>query len=918
MRPIKLTVSAFGPYAGETVFELDKFGTNGLYLITGDTGAGKTTIFDAITYALYGETSGDTRTVDTLRSKYAKDDTKTYAELTFEYAGKTYTVKRSPSYEKPGRSTPVPAEASLLMPDGRVVTKTKEVTDTIRDIIGIDCSQFMQIAMIAQGEFRKLLNAKSEDRQKIFRKLFRTDLYETLQNRLKLEANARYAEKAELARALAQDLARIAAAGTDELCILAEKAQRNELPTDETLELIETLIAHDAAAEIRISEDKKKAEKELETVNNERGKLAERKNAEDSLRRCREKLQRTQPAFETATADLAAENERKDETEAAKEEKTGLEAFRPRYDELFALDSAHAKTNAALAAAKKALQTETDAAEAAQKALNDSKEELSLLADAGEKTALLKSEENDARLRFERLQALGNDLVKFGNSRSELAKLQETYRRAADESDRLTERFEQLNRAFLDEQAGILASRLEEGCPCPVCGSVSHPHPAEKSAEAPTEAQLKSADNAAKAARKAAEEAASNASAARAALESTRAALQNRLTETGIALPADEALPAVKAEFSACKQQRTDIAAALKQEEARSKRKDTLTDSLPGLERECDRCRSRAEQQRQSIAALSATAEAERTQIEAMKKSLPFADRSLLEKEIRAKESFIAERIAALDRAQKSFDALNAELAKLKGEISGLDGQLRSAPPIDETAVMDRYAALTRSIEETDAALHPIRTRLQTNREVAANSRSRFAALAEAEQAYRTVRELYDTASGNVSGKGKIMLETYVQTAYFDRVLERANIRLLTMTENQYELRRRIGAGDHRSQSGLDINVLDHYNGTERPASSLSGGESFKASLALALGLSDEIQSSAGGVRLDTMFVDEGFGSLDAESLEQSMKALSDLTEGHRLVGIISHVEELKRRIDKQIVVTKERDGSGSKARFIV
>ena len=189
--------------------------------------------------------------------------------------------------------------------------------------------------------------------------------------------------------------------------------------------------------------------------------------------------------------------------------------------------------------------------------------------------------------------------------------------------------------------------------------------------------------------------------------------------------------------------------------------------------------------------------------------------------------------------------------------------------------------------------------------------------LSETEKKLMCVKSLSDTANGNISGKEKIMLEAYVQMRYFNRIIDRANVRLMTMSDGQYELKRRVGADNNRSQSGLDLDVIDHYNGTERSVKTLSGGESFKASLALALGLSDEIQSSSGGIRLETMFIDEGFGSLDEESLSQALKALTELSEGDRTVGIISHVTELKERIDRQVVVTKNKFG-GSKISVVV
>ena len=467
MRPLNLTMSAFGPYAGRTTVDFSVLGTSGLYLITGDTGAGKTTIFDAITYALYGEASGESRESSMLRSKYAAPETPTFVELTFLNGGKTYTVRRNPEYTRPktrGTGTTVQkADAELTMPDGRIITKARDVTAAMTDIVGVDREQFARIAMIAQGEFRKLLLAQTDERKAIFRQIFHTGQYQALQNRLKEEA------------------------------------------------------------------------------------------------------------------------------------------------------------------------------------------------------------------------------------------------------------------AALDRQCGELEAGLRQAA-----GSIR--------------------------------------------------------------CDAPETLP------------------------------DALdTDAL--------------------LAALD---------------TLLHADEAAL-------------------RTRR--DALTVRAEQLQRQISTCDARL----------------------EQNRAA----RTAIDTRRQQHAAVRARW----------QWVHALAATANGAVPGKEKIMLETYIQTAYFDRILGRANTRLLIMSGGQYELRRCARAGDNRSQTGLELEVIDHYNGTARSVKTLSGGETFAASLSLALGLSDEVQATAGGVQLEAMFVDEGFGSLDSEALQQALAALVGVSGGSRIVGIISHVAELKDRIDRQIIVTKDRSG---------
>ena len=271
----------------------------------------------------------------------------------------------------------------------------------------------------------------------------------------------------------------------------------------------------------------------------------------------------------------------------------------------------------------------------------------------------------------------------------------------------------------------------------------------------------------------------------------------------------------------------------------------------------------------------------------------------------------------ALEKVETEYADLEKELAGLKGKIDQLKKQLESKEDIDTEKLLEEKNALTEKKTELTEKSETISTRIYTNNRAKENISKKATELTTIEEKWTWVKALSNTANGNISGKEKIMLETYIQATFFDRIIDRANTRLMVMSGGQYELIRRQEASNYRSQSGLELDVKDHYNGSIRNVKTLSGGESFKASLSLALGLSDEIQSNAGGIKLDTMFVDEGFGSLDEESLQQAIKALADLSEGNRLVGIISHVAELKERIDKQVIVTKEKTG-GSKVTIVI
>ena len=303
-------------------------------------------------------------------------------------------------------------------------------------------------------------------------------------------------------------------------------------------------------------------------------------------------------------------------------------------------------------------------------------------------------------------------------------------------------------------------------------------------------------------------------------------------------------------------------------------------------------------------------------QRDADKESLRFDSIAEAQRKSDALGKTISEMKKAYDNAQNALSDSDKKIAGYKASITGLSKQLSSDCDFDKEAETKKKAELSERRTADDATEKVLYSRIASNTQALANIQAKVGDLDALEKRYTWLKALSNTANGSISGKEKVMLETYIQMTYFDRIVARANTRFMIMSGGQYELKRRKEAENNRSQSGLDLDVIDHYNGTERSVKTLSGGEYFKASLSLALGLSDEIQASAGGVKLDTMFVDEGFGSLDEESLDQAMKALMSLVDGNRLVGIISHVADLKNRIDKQIIVTKEKSG-GSKAQII-
>ena len=1090
MRPRKLTLSAFGPYAGRVEVDLEKLGEQGLYLITGDTGAGKTTLFDAITYALYGKPSGENREPSMFRSQYARPETPTEVELVFSCGEATYTVRRNPEYERPARrgsgTTLQRAEAELYLPDGRVVTRAREVDGEIVRILGLDRNQFTQIAMIAQGDFLKLLLADTKSRQEIFREIFRTRYYMVFQDRVK-EESGRLQKGCEEARAsVRQYIGGVLCPEDHPLSGRLQQAKEGELLLQETEELVETLLDQDRQADQAGREAMARLDEALKQANTQLGKAQEaertRARLEQARRERAEQLPRRAAAQQALEAALAREPER----EALAGKIAAAQAELPRYQELARRRDAQAALEEGLARQREAqARREVRRAEQEEK-LEEFRREAESLRQAGvdrerllrekvqaegrqaallaldrdekewqacgrriqegreswealcrRQEALDRELEEDNRIlqhnretwsaaegleaekerllhrgsalreRQEALEELTHLLGRCGEARTALERAQGAYREAQRRAEEAQAGYQRKNRAFLNEQAGILAQSLEEGQPCPVCGSRHHPEPAQASEAAPSEGELNAAREAAQAAQEEAgeaslqagrwrttleereaqlrrgleghvevpslEEAGGQIAAARQAGEEEQArlhgalleveaqiarreelgrtiqiqtdqaarksqereelagrireaevaqsglrgqqerleeALRRQLAEQLEGCPPAQAPERIGAELEKVSARLEDLGRQLKEREAQAARREELERQIPQGEQALKELERELSDGREELARAASRLEEIRGQLSALERELPWATAQEAQEQLSA----LGEAEEALARERQKAERADAEsrtaLAGLESTIQELERLLEAGGELSLEEQQARSEALTQERARMEEGQRTLHARLAANEAALEHIRAGSAELKRREERYAWVRALSNTVNGTLSGREKIALETYVQMTCFDRILRRANVRLLVMSGGQYELKRRRQAESNRGQSGLELDVMDHYSGAQRSVKSLSGGESFQAALSLALGLSDEIQSAAGGIRLDTMFVDEGFGSLDEEALQQAIRALSGLAEGNRLVGIISHVAQLKEKIDKQIVVTKERGGA--------
>ena len=930
MRPLKLTLSAFGPYASATVLDLERLGRGGLYLVTGDTGAGKTTLFDAITYALYDHSSGGVRDGSMLRSKYAEPGTPTFVELEFEVHGARYTVRRNPEYLRPKARgegfTTEKADAVLTYADGRPpVTKSKEVTAAVTDLIGLDYNQFSQIAMIAQGQFSRLLNATTEERSRIFRKLFRTQRYQKLQDALQ-EENSKLAsqltkQNAQLDAVLAG--VRFADSDPDAAALDTLSAQ---MPPDEVTALLDALIARQEAALDAVTAEHTAAQTRLDAVQQTLGRAEQADALRRQLASKQAELDSLLPRRDAARAEAARHAGDAAQLDTLTAQLERAKAQLAAWDALDKLcreqDAARSDAQLHQAKARRA----QEQLRGVEQALTQLEADLSALPDPDAQRDALELQARQLTQREAALSALAESLSE-GQRRTHTAKqAQERYRTAADAQAAAHAQRDALERAFLDAQAGLLAQDLTDGTPCPVCGSLHHPAKAALPRTAPTQAQVTAAKQAADAADRTAQEASAAAREALAAEREGKATLRRdaeqllpeRFTSPDGPVPLTVTLlkTALAEETDALRTAQQQNRGALAQNAADARRKVQLEADRKAKTAQRTALEASASAAVQTAAARAATADALERQITDARKTAP-AQRTEAEQAVRTLEAQRRALRTGMEQAASALNAAEQACAAAEAAVQALQAQqLPTDSPAQLDALRDEQTRLQQERQQTAEQEKALTAQLVPNRNAAADYRRLSAARQALEQRWQWVNALAATAGGTLSSKQKIRLEAYIQMNYLDRILVHANTRLMQMTAGQYELER-VGAENQRSQSGLDLGVIDHYNGTRRSVKTLSGGESFKASLALALGLSDEVQSAAGGIRLDTLFLDEGFGSLDDESLEQAIRVLSGLTEGDRLVGIISHVAALKDRIDRQVLVKKARTG-GSTVELVV
>jgi DNA repair protein SbcC/Rad50 len=1023
MKPIKLVMNAFGPYIGNIVIDFESVGADGLFLITGPTGAGKTTIFDAISFALYGEASGSIRTIENFRSDFASPEEETYVELTFQLANKQYLIKRQPKYSRIGYKTDKPHSVTLHIPGGRTVDGVTEVAKEVQKLIGLTSAQFKQIIMIAQGEFTKLLFANSKDKEDIFRKIFNTQMYEWIANELKTRESVKKAE-IDRQRARISEIKQsfdIAHGNPEEFSDIANQISELLIPKIESYIQSEenrfselNMVTQKIKTEIEamrenISKTKSvndlfremdrqrqaRLELDLQKDQNAQDKLriqtADKANllksdytlfttaqkrfvdSKDQLEKSRNNNQKSKTDLESVEVKFKEVTERYARISDDKEE---VRVYNSIFNELTRKNEIKSKIESLFEKQKSAkidLDKNIESIKSLELIIKELEDQISQESSLNKDKFKLEQEQFTLNQKTKELEETKTKVDQLINENKNLEQAQQIYLTSEALVEKLDSEVKQLEQAYRNNLAGILAKSLQESVPCPVCGSTHHPTPATTSSGV-TEEEIESVKNKRGEAEKKRSEDLTKVTSLRTKIQAITESILSKISNVSfesqnlkdileIELKQNSiSIESLKSNIQTLNEQLSKIEQAkikraeldqqlsisktsiekdqilIQQMETSLKVQEGLFDSITvQLPTECENLTSLSSlinQKQSQITALESSYKTEKERFESLQKvfltsegelkksveqlsvtqeelntAQKILEKGLLDQEFENIEAYLNAVLSPNDHVQldRKIRQYEQQCSTTDSRIKELNSQLEGKVPVDVAPL-----EVSLKLKETEHAnsvslIGTIKQSVKRNQDVLGRLKSSEKELDGFIEGHGKLNKLSNLANGK--GKLRLSMERYVLALYFTKILEAANYRMQRITQGRYKFELKEPEKGQSSQ-GLDINVLDYETGKLRDVKSLSGGESFKAALSLALGCSDVIQASSGGVELNTLFIDEGFGSLDPESLTQAMKVLFDLRNDNKMIAVISHVQEMKEQIPSKLIIEKLLKGS--------
>ena len=998
MMPISLTLSAFGPYPDTITIDFESFQEDGLFLITGPTGSGKTMIFDAMIFALYGKTSGQIRQTDSLRCDHALNEIPTFVEFSFSLHQQNYTIKRNPKYYLEGKKTPKQPSALLTLPDGKMVEGIKEVNQKMISLLGVDDQQFKQICMIAQGEFTKLIMASSDEREKVLRELFHSETYQKLEEKLKVHLKT-YQDKYDLLLNKRKDLmqelqvedhqeylskqTKLIASQQKEYDDLKkdldQKKQQLQLYRLQNQRLIQLKDLKQQFQDLKKQEnDYQKLNKTVDTLKKaqetnylyisyikQQKKLQTLKlNQEDFLKQLK-KLEKDYQEKKVQADSLDYKQQTKEKLQNQIQETKQLinqiYQYQNDYQNLQTLKQQYRMLDEEhkLFLKKK---------EKFENGLQRDQERIQSEQQVQSKYELIKQQYvrlNEQKVKVHQLSDYYDQILKLNENKSDL---QEEYTVVEKQVDHEKMQYNQMEKLYFRKQAGIFALQLKENQPCPICGSLHHPHPAQIEKEDITKEKLDQQAKKVKQQEHRLQDILQKILLSNQKKEmlvkqtkqlSSELNIQEEISKEIFIKELDHLSKDEKRmkkeylelqdELKYIQKLKKSVALSLKDMSTYESKELKQAQSLENIQvqihqlsgklddslrqYEIGEVNKNYQQVQKEYRQLSLEIETIQQDYEKVKnkyleiktKISSLNQQIIQEQEIydeldnkyhTALDAFINEeeflnlktQINQISILEKKYQDYLISLKSLNKQIISIENEVKDSTYVDLSSLSETIKEVNQQLREKNDDLEKLKIDYSLKEKMIKDIQKINQQLEKDEDTYQRYLDLYNLASGK--NNARVSIERYVLATYFENMLIYANVIMKQLSQGRYQLLRKDDAGKGRSQQGLELDVFDQESGNIRSIKTLSGGESFKAALSLALGLSRMVQDYAGGIELNTLFIDEGFGSLDSQSLDQAMNCLMELHHENKLIGIISHVSDLKDRIERQLVVERKQKQS--------